>query len=1569
MLVKLLALLKKDAILATRSKVWTLFELLLPVFILFCVNSMMSQVATQMKEGADKMRDVSETMATFSTESPIIFSSPQICDTKKIPPRVVFRNGNDEIYRELDHLDPTKINNITKTKFTQEDQKKELAECERATLVVHKAGKDITAYVPAQGSSIPVQEEKGAMDRNSDAYLFSGVFIRAIIENHAGDKEKGWSENVQVKKIDVRDIDIPEIALPFFHAIIGLSMVVTVVNVVRTVVTEKATVKPYLSAIGLPGWLFYTEHFISTFLKSIITCIGSLKFFMGLKYVSVGLMMIAAILYIIGAIAFAVVFSSMFTNAKRGIEASLVFWVVAVFYPINQEDDDLSMLWSLNINYAYHFFLKKAQENSIANNQLTFGSLFDMTYIEGTAPGYLFLMIIFDVVWMIAFALLFDRYGGKLSAIKDLFSGGKGRAKAGGSGGDVILEGCIENVKMRSKAVSDVELNNVVKIYPTGEKAVNGLSFRAIRGQVSILLGQNGCGKSTTFSMISGVALPTSGSIKVAGVDAVRQKDKARKFIGFCPQYNPLYDRLTVLEHLELVNALKEGPSHLFLGEAKQLLQAIRLADKAGTHAANLSGGMKRKLCVCMAMIGGSKVVLLDEPTAGMDPGARKDVQLMLEKIKVNRTILLTTHYMDEAERLGDWVFVMSYGKMAASGSLNYLKKKFGSGYVLTVVLDVKSDRKHSTRLVKEICHHIIEDSKLKDQRGQMIEMTLPEDEKKKIVPLLKVLEAIIAKKYKSKPIKKLPSSLKEKIKKLKITTLGLSLSSLETVFIRICDECDLVIAKEKNLEDKREIAEKNYEMLTEMKKHKRVTGSALQSSQFSCLLRKRYYYTLRNIYQLFFQIVIPILIVVLGLNMMNKDTNMKIEKKETLDLNSFPKSVVVMMKGGGNKKDHYNDIKNQIEGFKHLKVKEHDTGENHEDLIQKYYKEPLGFIVEVKNNVATIFFNSAISRAVPILTSLAANWYVKDGGYNVKLEWVTSVKEEAQNKFFVFLTIPFFLTLGFALVTAPFVQFSIEERVCKFSHQQHLTGMSKLIFWSANILWDSLIFIIFAGTTLLLFLAYSRYTDSLPLICLMYLLLLTAIVPITYMASLIFESPAKASTLLVIYQLLLSVIVVIAMMLMTFLKSKSTNIVTPIFYIICPPSAFLFGFLKATIESELKKDPDGFLSQMIAYKNLWDWNGLTRDIFFLGFACFVSSIVVYAMQNRSTRVAIFDLRHKAEKPIPKKPVRLAPCKAVMLEEKLVHRPQVKNCTVVVKDLVRVFGKFRAVNGVCLTVRHNECFGLLGTNGAGKTTTFDILTGLRFPSGGSAIIDGKDVVKHNYVGYCPQFDSILPDLKCIEALEIMAQLHGYANPKLAVRHVLICVGMVEHAHKNVRMCSGGQKRKISVGIAMLTRSKCIMMDEPTAGIDPRARREIWEILDWMREKSGSSIVLTSHSMEECEALCSRIAILRKGEMIALGTSQDLKSQYGNTYTMTLMVKKISDRDRVIKGVQKKMKEAVLKTALTNITTSLVWELPKKPGDKWSRKYEKVEKLAKKLHVKDFMLTQSSLEDTFITLTD
>ncbi|KHJ83377.1 hypothetical protein OESDEN_16926 [Oesophagostomum dentatum] len=191
--------------------------------------------------------------------------------------------------------------------------------------------------------------------------------------------------------------------------------------------------------------------------------------------------------------------------------------------------------------------------------------------------------------------------------------------------------------------------------------------------------------------------------------------------------------------------------------------------------------------------------------------------------------------------------------------------------------------------------------------------------------------------------------------------------------------------------------------------------------------------------------------------------------------------------------------------------------------------------------------------------------------------------------------------------------------------------------------------------------------------------------------------------------------------------------------------------------------------------------------------------------------------------------------------------------------------------------------------------------------------------------------------------------------------------MIDHADKLIRYYSGGQRRKISVGLALLAPTKIIILDEPSAGIDPKARREIWEVLSMMRDSSESSLLLTSHSMDECEALCSRIAILQKGRMIAIGTSQQLKSRFGNSFTITMVAPRLEERDDVIKGVQRAFPDATLKTPKESLTLSLKWQIPRRETDRWSTLFREVQSLAASLGVVDFCVTQSSLEETFLRL--
>ncbi|KAL6725312.1 hypothetical protein Aduo_007373 [Ancylostoma duodenale] len=381
----------------------------------------------------------------------------------------------------------------------------------------------------------------------------------------------------------------------------------------------------------------------------------------------------------------------------------------------------------------------------------------------------------------------------------------------------------------------------------------------------------------------------------------------------------------------------------------------------------------------------------------------------------------------------------------------------------------------------------------------------------------------------------------------------------------------------------------------------------------------------------------------------------------------------------------------------------------------------------------------------------------------------------------------------------------------------------------------------------------------------------------------------------------------------------------------------------------------------------LWKWNMLGKNMtFMLIFGCF-SSLLFVLFQFKVVRYRwhqIWDLRYGRRNYVK---VGNDEEDRAVAEERMYVNQSGDDMALEVKDLCKMYGRLRAVDGLTMGVRSRECFGLLGVNGAGKTTTFDILTGQSFATSGTARIDKRDVTEQIPIGYCPQFDALMLDLTGRETLEILACMHGFPKPKELAELVLHAVGMVDHADKLIRYYSGGQRRKISVGLALLAPTRIIILDEPTAGIDPKARREIWEVLSMMRDSSESALLLTSHSMDECEALCSRIAILQKGRMIAIGTSQQLKSRFGNSYTISMVAPRLEVRNDVMEGVQRAFPRAVLKTPKESLTLSLKWQIPKSQTDRWSSLFRDVQSLSASLGVVDFCVTQSSLEETFLRL--
>ncbi|MDP2993119.1 MAG: ATP-binding cassette domain-containing protein [Deltaproteobacteria bacterium] len=219
-----------------------------------------------------------------------------------------------------------------------------------------------------------------------------------------------------------------------------------------------------------------------------------------------------------------------------------------------------------------------------------------------------------------------------------------------------------------------------------------------------------------------------------------------------------------------------------------------------------------------------------------------------------------------------------------------------------------------------------------------------------------------------------------------------------------------------------------------------------------------------------------------------------------------------------------------------------------------------------------------------------------------------------------------------------------------------------------------------------------------------------------------------------------------------------------------------------------------------------------------------------------------------------------------------------------IDHITKDYGAIRALDSLSLTIEEGEVFGLLGPNGAGKTTTIKILTTLSKPTSGRAAIGGHDVKKEplavkNIIGVAPQEINLDKELTAEQNLRVYGMLHRLDNLGRNIKDILELAGLSERSNHLVRDFSGGMQRRLLIARALLTRPKVLFLDEPTVGLDPQVRRQIWDLVRNLKE-NGTTVFLTTHYIEEAEALCTRVGILSRGRLIALGTPQELKGEVG-----------------------------------------------------------------------------------------
>ncbi|XP_030852679.1 phospholipid-transporting ATPase ABCA1 isoform X2 [Strongylocentrotus purpuratus] len=582
-----------------------------------------------------------------------------------------------------------------------------------------------------------------------------------------------------------------------------------------------------------------------------------------------------------------------------------------------------------------------------------------------------------------------------------------------------------------------------------------------------------------------------------------------------------------------------------------------------------------------------------------------------------------------------------------------------------------------------------------------------------------------------------------------------------------------------------------------------------------------------------------------------------------------------------------------------------------------------------------------------------------------------SQIDDEIRSKSSVNLAVAMFVMFALAFVPASFVVFLISERTSKAKHLQMVSGINPTVYWISNFCWDMVNYMIPAILTVTIFLAFrmTAFTsgDSLPTVILLLVLYGWAITPMTYPAAFVFQVPSTAYLSMACGNMLVGITTVLSTYILDFLGRddeylQNVNEVLKKVFLLFPPYCLGRGLMDMA-SNQLMADVLSEYTDYVAPDPL-KWAQLGKNLFALFIEGFVFFILTLLIEYR------FFITPRQVTPTPT--LSEQDDDDVQRERQRVLTGRAMNDVIRIENLSKVYstsrGPMTAVDKMCVGIPKGECFGLLGVNGAGKTTTFKMLTGDTSVTSGTAhitsysILDAMQDVNRS-MGYCPQFDALDELMTGQEHLEFYARVRGVMEeevPKVAdwgIRKL----GLTEYRDRSAGTYSGGNKRKLSTAIALIGNPPVIFLDEPTTGMDPKSRRFLWNCITSI-VKEGRSVVLTSHSMEECEALCTRLAIMVNGKFKCLGSTQHLKNKFGDGYTLTIRLGgEVPQTAALIDFMEVEFPSANLREQHFNM---LEFQLSSSDTI-LSKVFQYLEDKRSRFNIEDYSVSQTTLDQVFI----
>eukprot|EP01083_Nonionella_stella_P227102 806033_1 len=1490
--------------------------------------------------------------------------------------------------------------------------------------------------------------------------------------------------------------------------IIALSFIYPLASMIKSIVEDKETrTKETMNMMGLKSWVFwatwYSTYVGIAFCTSFIgTVIMTHTVY---QHMSPMIFFTFMFTYALSIISLGLLCSVFFARASLApifaclilvtmCAPNLMFW-----YRNPNEFVILRRIVAFLSPTAFEMYGKKLVFSERSSTSLVLGSL-KMDYQD---PTELLLYLIFDNVLYLSLAWYFShvwpsRYGRrlpwnflftkkfwfkppvlqrKMSLIRE-----PGNAR-------FDLESNDPNVEAPPSRLEGNESIRIDKLskqfifgfgqHRTTTQAVDELSLKMYPGQITALLGHNGAGKTTTINMLSGLLEPSSGECYVNGYRVKSEMQQIRESMGVCPQFNVLFADLTVFEHLKLYAVLKGVEPCLVAPMALQLVEDVGLAQKRDALARSLTGGMKRKLQVAIAVIGPSKIIFLDEPTSGMDPYSRHFTWDLLKRYKKGRTIILTSHFMDEADLLGDRIAILSAGKLKCCGSSLFLKSRYGIGYTMTMV----QDSTPSNELCKVVRRFIPTAQKMDNSSGELT-FRLP-------------LSA-------TKDFPELFNHLETHREELSLHGYGISMTTLEEVFMRIAqveeelathvgeqsdfddqadsgfgdmsegeenshhialdidgashaegtglhsegsgspDEGAASLSRQSSVGEGADWGPRNTASITSgesaplfIPRRRRMTKSALPRTrstwkQLTTMIWKRWVCAGRDINGRIMEILLPVVAVAFAMLILHVDLKvprppMRLDARLFQTVPGSSSSVLNKPYGGDGKgitdiihtKSLDPDILYYFKNDSHSnlmcfnetsstglskRLLEHDNYYTHENSrFGGYVNSDVLFAdtsIRVQDQTLpfqylsdiTVMFNSSSPHSPPVFLAeltkakLAAKFKDTTPKYtlsNKPLPESHSFQVLRQSMVTTFAAL--FVLLPFCYLPASFTSFIVRERSSKAKHIQLVSGMNKTVYWVATYIWDMANYLFVLLCTMGIFEAYgnSEFVGSFDVFMGTFSLMFAAgfaMMSKAYLLTFMFESDLVSQVSIAVINSVfgfgLCVFSFVLDMIDTTVDlNNNLKMVFRLFPQYCMGEGLINLGMRPYQNVMFGRDDGGFA-----------WEVTSRNIVYLVCEAVVFFTLVLMkewdfdwysllpkrrqlsttsdLENEIIMRQILSMPKDLDEDVSKERIRVLSGK---VDDSLLN---IRHLTKIYPPKESGGTAVRAVRDICLHIPRGQCFGFLGVNGAGKTTTMQILTGDAQASYGSATIGGysisEDIDKvRQIIGYCPQFDPLLDRMTGEEHLTMFAHLRGIHADLIPaeVENLIHRLKLEPAAKKITSTYCGGDKRKLSLAIALIGNPSLVILDEPSTGMDPVSRRFMWDVISSLTDQM--SVILTSHLMEECEALCARVCIMTSGQLQCIGTLQHLKNRFGKGYRLEISGAEHRSED-IHDFIKNSFPGAVLEEFLGG---RFIYHLPRDRTESVSLAeiFSSIEAHKKNLSIRDYSVSQSTLEQIFINV--